>query len=108
MRSIVIWLLISTQEPRATVRPPGAEDIATLRRARHRHRNPMGPAHKGVAGNEKADEWAKIVAEEPDTRGRMAELLGSNGGAGDASPVVLREPKAGDLGEKVGGGAPVG
>ena len=27
------------------------------------------PAHKGVAGNEKADEWAKIAAEEPDTRG---------------------------------------
>jgi len=24
------------------------------------------PAHKGVAGNEKADEWAKIAAEEPD------------------------------------------
>jgi len=27
------------------------------------------PAHKGVEGNEKADEWAKIAAEEPDTRG---------------------------------------
>jgi ribonuclease HI len=27
------------------------------------------PAHKGVAGNEKADEWAAIAAEEPDTRG---------------------------------------
>jgi len=27
------------------------------------------PAHKGVAGNEKADEWAKIAAEEPHTRG---------------------------------------
>ena len=27
------------------------------------------PAHKGVAGNEKADEWAKIAAEDPDTRG---------------------------------------
>jgi len=26
-------------------------------------------AHKGVAGNEKADEWAKIAAEEPDARG---------------------------------------
>jgi len=26
-------------------------------------------AHKGIAGNEKADEWAKISAEEPDTRG---------------------------------------
>ena len=27
------------------------------------------PAHKGIAGNEKADEWAKIAAEEPDTHG---------------------------------------
>ena len=27
------------------------------------------PAHKGVEGNEKADEWAKLAAEEPDTRG---------------------------------------
>ena len=27
------------------------------------------PAHKGIAGNEKADEWAKIAAEEPGTRG---------------------------------------
>jgi len=27
------------------------------------------PAHKGIAGNEKADEWAKTAAEEPDTHG---------------------------------------
>ena len=27
------------------------------------------PAHKGVTGNEKADEWAKIGAEKPSTRG---------------------------------------
>ena len=27
------------------------------------------PAHKGIACNEKAGEWAKIAAEEPDTRG---------------------------------------
>ena len=27
------------------------------------------PAHKGVAGNEKANEWAKIAVEEPDARG---------------------------------------
>jgi len=26
------------------------------------------PAHKGVAGNEKAHEWAKIGVEEPGTR----------------------------------------
>jgi len=27
------------------------------------------PVRKGIAGNEKADEWAKMAAEEPDTRG---------------------------------------
>ena len=27
------------------------------------------PAHKGVTGNEKADEWTKLAAEEPDARG---------------------------------------
>jgi len=27
------------------------------------------PAHEGVEGNEKADEWAKLAAEEPDARG---------------------------------------
>jgi len=27
------------------------------------------PAHTGVEGNEKADEWAKLAAEEPDARG---------------------------------------
>jgi len=35
------------------------------------------PAHKGVAGNEKADEWAKIAAGEPNTRG--VEWLSSSG-----------------------------
>ena len=53
--------------------------IATLRRAR-----PgivieirLCPAHKGVAGNEKADEWAKIAAGEANTRG--VEWLSSSG-----------------------------
>jgi len=31
------------------------------------------PAHKGIAGNEQADEWAKMAAEKPGTRG--VELL---------------------------------
>ena len=34
------------------------------------------PAHEGIAGNEKADEWAKTAAEEPCARGGMVELLG--------------------------------
>jgi hypothetical protein len=45
--------------------------IAALRRARPGITIEIRwcPAHKGVAGKEKADEWAKIAAEEPDTRG---------------------------------------
>ena len=45
--------------------------IATLRRARPEIVIEIRwcPAHKGVAGNKKADEWAKIAAEDPDTRG---------------------------------------
>jgi len=45
--------------------------IATLRRARPGIVIEIRwcPAHKGVAGNEKADDWAKIAAEEPDARG---------------------------------------
>ena len=45
--------------------------IATLRKARPGIIVEIRwcPAHKGVAGNEKADEWAKIAAEEPDARG---------------------------------------
>jgi ribonuclease HI len=27
------------------------------------------PAHEGIAGNEKVDEWAKLAVEEPDTYG---------------------------------------
>jgi len=45
--------------------------IASLRRARPGIAIEIRwcPAHKGIAGNEKADEWAKTAAEEPDTRG---------------------------------------
>jgi len=45
--------------------------IATLRRARPGIIIEIRwcSTHKGIAGNGKADEWAKSAAEEPDTRG---------------------------------------
>ena len=45
--------------------------IAMLRRARPGITIEIRwcPAHKGIAGNEKADEWAKMAAEKPGTRG---------------------------------------
>jgi len=45
--------------------------IAVLRRARSGVTIEIRwcPAHKGIAGNKKADEWAKIAAERPGTRG---------------------------------------
>jgi ribonuclease HI len=45
--------------------------IATLRKARPDIAIEIRccPAHKGIVGNEKADEWAKISADEPDAHG---------------------------------------
>ena len=45
--------------------------IAKLRRARPGITIEIRwcPAHKGVSGNEKADEWAKLAAEKPEARG---------------------------------------
>jgi len=52
------------------------------------------PAHKGIAGNEKADEWAKMAAAEPNSpRGGRAEPLQSNGRAVDVPPKIPRQPQ---------------
>jgi len=82
--------------------------VATLRRARPAIIIEIRwcPAHKGIAGNEKADEWAKIAAEEPDARGGCG-LLGSGRGTHDAPRGLLRTLSGRSPGE-VGGGAPVG
>ena len=55
--------------PRPDVRAPGekAHRSAGESQAGHHHRDRS--AHKGIPGNEKADEWAKLAAEEPDARG---------------------------------------
>jgi ribonuclease HI len=44
--------------------------IAVLRKARPDITNEVRwcPTHKGAAGSDKADGWAKIAAEEPDAR----------------------------------------
>jgi len=64
--------------------------------------------HKSVPGNEKADEWAKLAAEEPDARG--VEWLGySDRTEARAMPLprslahLKREISGG-----VGGSAPTG
>ena len=51
----------------AAVCDPGAEEHCgtAAGSARHHQEIRWCPAHKGIASNEKADEWAKIAAEEP-------------------------------------------
>ena len=45
----------------------------------------MVPAHKAVAGNENADEWATTAAEEPDIRG--VEWLSYSDGTARPMPI---------------------
>jgi len=86
--------------------------IATLRRA---HPGIVieirwCPAHKGVPGNEKADEWAKLAAEEPNARG--VEWLQNQDGSPRSMPLPrslahlkreISEKKWGEARQWVGG-----
>jgi len=65
------------------------QHVAALKRARPDIRIEIRwcPAHKGVPGNEKADAWAKLAADEPDAHG--VEWLAH----ADGTPAVLPVPR---------------
>ena len=62
-------ILTPTPLSRAAIRSQARKHITTLHRARPGITIEIRwcPAYKGIAGNEKAGEWAKIAAAEPDT-----------------------------------------
>jgi len=66
------------------------------------------PADKGVAGNEKADEWAKLAAEEPDTVGVEWLRYLNRDKARNASPTISCTSQVGGHEEEVGGGTTMG
>jgi ribonuclease HI len=67
----VIWRIVSEDSgPGQKYAIQARQHITTLRRARPDITIEIRwcPTHKSVAGNEKADEWAKLLAEKPDVR----------------------------------------
>ena len=65
-------------------------------------------ANKGIAGNEKADEWPKIAAEMPDTLG-VEWLNYSDRAEARAIPLPQSRPNLKrEISERSGGGRPVG
>ena len=60
---------------------PGQTHAITARRILAEIHCPMEirwcPAHKGVEGNEKTDEWAKLAADDPDVHGMEWLTLGN-------------------------------
>jgi len=102
---------IGRTRPGAAVRYPGAEahcGTATgSARCHHRYLVVPGPQrHRRQRESRRVGQDCGRGARHP--RGGMAELLRSNGNAGDASPAIPRQPQAGNLGEEMGGAAPVG
>jgi len=58
------------------------------------------PAHAGVAGNEKADEWAKLAAEEPDAHGVESLSQADRYGRWPMPPPTSRANIKGEISEK--------
>jgi len=78
--------------------------IAVLRAVRPEMRMEIRwcPAHEGGEGNEKADEWAKQAAEEPDTRGVEWLRYGDRYGLGGCPFPDPWPTRRGDSGEEMG------
>ena len=99
--------------PGAAVCHPGAEahcDTATGS-ARYHHRDPVVPGpqrYRRQRESRRVGQGCGRGARYP--RGGMAELQPQrpDGSACDAPPTIPLQPQARDLGEEVGGGAPVG
>jgi len=56
------------------------------------------PAHKGIPGSEKAGEWAKLAAEEPDSRG--VEWRFSDRHSARQMPLPVSRTQAGEVPEE--------
>jgi len=53
------------------------------------------PAHEGIEGNEEADTWAKVAADEPDSHGGgVSTLFRPLWAVGDAPPCISVSPEA--------------
>jgi len=89
---------------RAEVRPASREPH---RRPTSEERNVRieirwGPSHQGIEGNEIADEWAKLAADEPDAHGVEWLLAMNPDGAKVPAPTIAGQRQARPLRAEVG------